>query len=96
MTRCACTVLSRTPPAERLPGLDDPIERLYAVLAASCEPSGRATVDLAEIALSLRLRDLTWRIALLSLRLAGRVHVEHSKERFETATIMLPPVEINR
>lgn len=96
MTRCPCTVLYRSPPAERLPGLAEAEIALLEALIASCEPSGRATVDLAEIALRLRLRDLTWRIALLGLRLAGRVHVEHSKERFETATITLPPVEVSR
>lgn len=63
--------------------------KLLEALMAFCEPSGRATVDLAEIALRLRLRDLTWRIALLGLRLAGRVHVEHDAARFETATVTL-------
>lgn len=90
MPRCACRVLYGPGPEERLCGLADAENRLLAVLVAACEPSGTATVDLTEIALKLRLRDLTWRIALLGLRVAGRLRVEHSPERFEMATITLP------
>jgi hypothetical protein len=91
---CACRVLYGPVPGEQLHGLADAEERFLEALVAACEPSGRAIVDLAEIAREIGLRDLTWRIALISLRLRGEVSVIHSPERFETATVVLPPVEI--
>jgi hypothetical protein len=91
MTKCACRVLYGEPAAERLHGVAAAETSLLEALTAACGPSRRATVDLAQIAGRLGLRDLTWRIALLGLRVRGEVEVSHSPERFETATITLPP-----
>lgn len=93
MTRTEYYVaLHDRPPAERLPGLAEAQTLVLQALTTSCEPSGRATVDLREIAMRMRMRDLTFRIALLGLRLARRVGVEQIAG--ERATITLPEVEV--
>lgn len=87
---CPCGRRTVPLPPPRLPGLDDALNRVYGLLVASCGHSGRATVDLEEVARELGMRALTVRIALAGLRLAGEIEAEHSPERFETVTITLP------
>lgn len=80
---------------EWLPGLDEAAARLHWALVLLCGPSRRAVVDLAQIGRDLRLRPLTRDMALLVLRTLNLVAVRHSPDRFETATITLPPVEVS-
>lgn len=82
-----------------LPRVGTPSEeerRLYTLFTALAGPSGVCHADLDEIGRLLRIRPLALRIALLGLRMRGKVSITHSPDRFEAITVTLAPQEVSR
>ncbi len=82
--RCPTTRLTR---AERLPSLEADANRLYRLVAALGGPSCRCEIDLQKTARLLSMRPISFRLALLALRMSGRVAVRRRRGRRERLVV---------
>ncbi len=75
--------------ANRLPSLEGDANRLYGLLTALSWPSRQCEVDLYTIGSLLGLRPISVRLALLALRMSGRIAVRRRRGRRERWVVTL-------
>ena len=94
MTReCPSRPISTLP---RVPTPQEEEARLYGHLSRLAGASFVCHADLTEVGRLLRIRPLALRIALLGLRMRGKVVVTHSPDRFEAVSVTFPSQEVLR
>ncbi len=85
-TRCP---RNRSTLAERLPSLERDANRVYRLFTALSGHSCVCEIDLHETARLLGLRPISFRLALLALKMSGRVAVRRRRGRRERLVVMV-------